>query len=82
MGKVKNNSLEPQIIKIQQSLNTVNNSVVLIYNKKRDLFFNTMNSVIATKAILFLNGRKKAYALAQIIVNDINILEDIDTQNW
>jgi hypothetical protein len=82
MGKVKNNSLEPQIIKIQQSLNTVNNPVVLIYNKKRDLFFNTMDSVIATKAILFLNGRKKAYALAQIIVNDINILEDIDTQNW
>jgi len=83
MGKIKKLMLGPLIIKVQQSMfSSDNRKIILIYNEDKSIFTETSDEKIVDKVLDILKDRPKAYLLAQLGIKDINILEEVEKQNW
>lgn len=83
MSKIKERMLEPMIVKVQQSLfSSDNKKIVLIYNEDKSIYTETSNNVFVDKILEVLKDRPKAYLNVQLGMNDINILEEVEKQNW
>jgi hypothetical protein len=59
-----------------------NRKIILIYNEDKSIFTETSDEKIVDKVLDILKDRPKAYLLAQLGIKDINILEEVGTQNW
>lgn len=83
MSKIKDLMLEPQVVKIQQSIYSSDGIKSILVKSKDGLVRYQETEPNAVNAIVdMLKGRDKAYFMAQIIPNKINILEEIVSQPW
>lgn len=71
------------IIKIQASLASSDGaSHCLIYDKKRDVLYQTSDPKETKPLLKLLKGRDKAYFKAAIVDTKIQVYEEVTTQNW
>ena len=83
MSKIKNQMLEPQIVKIQQSIYSSDGlKSILVKNKDNSMTYQEKEPSSVNAILEILNGRDKAYFMVQVVVGKINILEEVENQKF
>jgi len=71
------------IVKVQTSLHSSDGTErCLIYDKTRDVTYETSNPEETKPILKLLKKRSKAYFRAAVVDTKIQIYEEVKTQNW